>query len=233
MPWRAMKCLAKSLEPSSCAAACVGPKMRSPRRGTRRPRRRPAAPPARPPWRGCRRPCANFNHSGMESRSHVVEPRPRGRCRRCRAPRRRARPSATARAARPARARGRREPMTRIFIVLPGFPHSRDDDAQCRKCRMPVNTIAMPCSSAAAMTSSSRIAAAGLDHRGRAGLARPRRGRRGTGRTRRRPPPSPRSVEARVLRLDRGDARASRRGSSGRRRRRASCRPCRRRWRWT
>ena len=29
--------------------------------------------------------------------------------------------------------------------------------AQCRKCRRPVNTIAMPCSSAAAMTSSSRL----------------------------------------------------------------------------
>ena len=35
--------------------------------------------------------------------------------------------------------------------------------AQCRKWRMPVNTIAMPCSSAAAMTSSSRLRAAGLD----------------------------------------------------------------------
>src|SRR5213075_1297106 len=29
-------------------------------------------------------------------------------------------------------------------------------DLQCRKCRMPVNTIAMPCSSAALITSSSR-----------------------------------------------------------------------------
>src|SRR5262249_54457280 len=39
------------------------------------------------------------------------------------------------------------------------FPASRADDQelhQCRKCRMPVNTMAMPCSSAAAMTSSSR-----------------------------------------------------------------------------
>jgi hypothetical protein len=31
MPWRCMKALAKALELSSCAAACVGPKMRRPR----------------------------------------------------------------------------------------------------------------------------------------------------------------------------------------------------------
>ena len=41
---------------------------------------------------------------------------------------------------------------------------------QCRKCRTPVNTIATPRSSAAAITSSSRIAAAGLDHAARAGV---------------------------------------------------------------
>src|SRR5690606_15203443 len=34
---------------------------------------------------------------------------------------------------------------------------SGGQDAQCRKCLVPVNTIAMPCLSAAAITSSSRI----------------------------------------------------------------------------
>ena len=42
---------------------------------------------------------------------------------------------------------------------------------QCRKCRTPVNSIAMPCSSQAAMLSASSLRAAGLDDRGD---ARPR-----------------------------------------------------------
>ena len=61
----------------------------------------------------------------------------------------------------------------------------------------------MPRSSAAAITSSSRIAAAGLDHRGGAGVDDARRGRRGTGRRRRRPPPSPASDRPALLGLDR------------------------------
>ena len=59
------------------------------------------------------------------------------------------------------------------------------DAVQCRKWRSPVKTMAMPCSSAAAMTSSSRIAAARLDDRARRRPRRRRRGRRGTGRRRR------------------------------------------------
>ncbi len=39
---------------------------------------------------------------------------------------------------------------------------------QCRKWRMPVNSMASPCSLAAAMTSASRMRSAGLDHRGHA-----------------------------------------------------------------
>ena len=48
----------------------------------------------------------------------------------------------------------------------PPAPMTRTRTAQCLKWRMPVKTIAMPCSSAAAMTSASRRRSAGLDHRG-------------------------------------------------------------------
>ena len=87
---------------------------------------------------------------------------------------------------------------------------------------MPVNTIAMPCSSAAAITSSSRTCRPAGSRRGAAvggdveAVAERKESVRRHHRAGKRQP--------RVLRLDRGDARSNRRGSSGRRRRRASCR---------
>ena len=78
---------------------------------------------------------------------------------------------------------------------------------------MPVNTIAMPASSAAAITSASRMRAAGLDHRGGARLGRGEQavgeGEEGVGGDDRAPgrgSGSPRGL-ARFLRLPGGDAR--------------------------
>ncbi len=64
--------------------------------------------------------------------------------------------------------------LTLVEAVGGGEPAGRSGARvdQCRKCRMPVNTIATLCSSAAAITSSSLHRAAGLDHRGGAGFDR-------------------------------------------------------------
>src|ERR1700730_2079467 len=49
----------------------------------------------------------------------------------------------------------RLESQLTFVVMCPCF--RRDDEGQCRKCRTPVNTMAMPASSAAFITSSSRI----------------------------------------------------------------------------
>ena len=53
--------------------------------------------------------------------------------------------------------RGRRADLEPGQSVDGSLRNRSLDHAQCRKCRVPVNTIAMPCSSAALITSSSRI----------------------------------------------------------------------------
>ena len=123
-------------------------------------------------------------------------------CRHCRARRGLPRRAATGPASRPARARGRRRRRR--------GPSS--GSAQWRKCRMPVNTIAMPCSSAAAITSASRMRAAGLDDGADAELAATSRPSR-NGKKASEAMTLPAIGEARVRGLHRGDARRDRPGS--------------------
>ena len=85
-------------------------------------------------------------------------------------------------------------------------PHA----TQCRKWRTPVNTIAMPCASAARDHLVVAHAAARLHDRRGAGRDAPPRGRRGTGRTRRSRAPSRRAR----CRARRARARALRTGST-------------------
>ena len=109
MPWRAMKRLAKSLDDSSCAAACGRPEDAQLRVAERihdaRGERRLRGPP---PSRATPSFAAKRTSVGDGVDVHVVARRPRARCRRCRARRRRARRAASGRGATRAHARGRR-----------------------------------------------------------------------------------------------------------------------------
>ena len=117
MPWRCMKALAKALELSSCAAALVGPKTR-----------RPAG-------------AEHVDHAGRQRRlgadhgqrdllalrrsrpaavdvgdRHVLAAARRARCRRCRAPRRRSAPWATAASFQASACSRPPPPTTRTFM---------------------------------------------------------------------------------------------------------------------
>ncbi len=201
MLWRARKSLVKALEPSSWAAPCVGPKQRSPRRGSDRPRRRPAALPGRR-W-SARRRCRCEIRQPLRS--------PSRRWRRSRRSGSRAVPALPG-ATNTVSTRGDLRHFPGQRVLAPAAADDQDvhcscsSRVQCLKWRMPVNTIAMPCSSAAAITSSSRIEPPGwitavmpacggvVD-----AVAEREEGIRGHHRARDR--------EARMLGLDRGDAR--------------------------
>ena len=146
--------LVKALEPSSCAGARLrGPKQaqaRAPRTASTMPATSGTSGPTMVschalrgapgrPGRRCRRRrrrrCAPWARggAGVARRDQHL-----GHARRLR------------RTSRPARVRGRRRRSISTFM-------SAGLRAQWRKWRMPVNSIAMPCSSAAAITSASRI----------------------------------------------------------------------------
>ena len=81
-----------------------------------------------------------------------------------------------------------------------GAPKALEPSAvcQCLKCRRPVNTIASPCSSAAAIDFRVAHRSAWLHDRRRARARRPHRVRRGTERTRLTPRPIRRASDARA-----------------------------------
>ena len=227
MPWRARKSLVKALEPSSRAAAAVGPKQR-----------RPAASKAStmPATSGASGPTIVRS---TRSLAREARPAPRGRLRRRRRcvhrgsravpalPGRDTDTAPHAATARTFQARACSRPPPPIACRK----LTRRLD-QCRKWRMPVNTIARPCSSAAAMTSSSRTRAAGLDHRGDARRGRgidavAEREERVGGHDR------AGEIESFVARPSCAAICARRHGSSGRRRYRGARRPARTRSRST
>ena len=209
MPCRCMNALAKSFELSSCAAARVGPKIAGPLRGTRRRCRRRAALRARRPSARSRLSRANGHEVGdrrvsatlASARSRAVP----------------ALPGAT-NTLRDARAL-RDLPRQRMLAAAA----ADDEDVQS----VPEVADAGEDHRDAALVGRGdhfgvAHAAAGLDHGGGAvvgddvePVAKREESVGGDRRARER--------QAGVLRLDRGDARANRRGSSGPRRRRASC----------
>ena len=141
--------LLKALEPSSCAAAAASA--------------RSTASPAAAKASRRRRPAALRDRRWSDRRARASASSTSPRC-----PRRRRRRCARLRLGRGAGiarrhqhfgdARGRRRTSRRARARGRRRRRSDQDIAhQCRKCRMPVNTIAMSCSSAAAMTSASRL----------------------------------------------------------------------------
>ncbi len=93
---------------------------------------------------------------------------------------------------------------------------------QCLKCRRPVNTIARPCSSAAAITSAILAPIRPAARRPSRRRPPPHRARRGTGRTHPTPPPIPSSSRGRSPPPSSAPPSPHRRGSSARRRSPAS-----------